>query len=227
MQPAATRTGSAPARTPALLAADQPIVASAAALDYDSQARRATYRGKARVWQGATNIHAETIVLDEQKGDLTATGKVTSTLSLASGSGAAPARGTIARAEVMEYVDEARTATYSNGAHMSGPEGDLTADRIALVVSSVGRALERIEGYGTVAAKVAARDARGDRLTYHAADERYVLTGTPVKFTEECRVTTGRTLTFFGTAGKLIVDGNEAARTVTIGGGGKCPATPP
>ena len=46
-----------------------------------------------------------------------------------------------------------------------------------------------------------------------------MLTGAPVQFTEECRVTTGRTLTFFGTAGKLIVDGNDATRTVTKGGG--------
>jgi len=69
-----------------------------------------------------------------------------------------------------------------------------------------------------------ARDARGQRLTYNADDEGYVRTGAPVQFTEDCRVTTGRTLTFFGTAGKLIVDGNQATRTVTKGGG-KC--TPP
>ncbi len=102
---------------------------------------------------------------------------------------------------------------------MSGPEGDLKADKIALVLAAASRTLERIEGEGKVEARVSARDARGARLTYHAADERYVLTGSPVRFTENCRVTTGRTLTFFGTAGKLIVDGNEAARTVTTGGG--------
>ena len=53
-----------------------------------------------------------------------------------------------------------------------------------------------------------------------------MLTRAPVTFTEACRVTTGRTLTFFGTAGKLIVDGNEAARTVTTGGGA-CEPPPP
>ena len=75
-------------------------------------------------------------------------------------------------------------------------------------------------------ARVEARDARGATLKYFAADGRYVMTGAPVTFTEECRVTTGRTLTFFGTAGKLIVDGNEAARTVSKGGG-RCTPTPP
>ncbi len=53
-----------------------------------------------------------------------------------------------------------------------------------------------------------------------------MLTGTPVQFTEDCRVTTGRTLTFFGAAGRIIVDGNDATRTTTKGGG-KCGPPPP
>ena len=227
MQPAASRAGTGAGRTPALLAGDQPLFAAAEALEYDSVGRRAVYRGHARLWQGATDIRAAVVALDEQRGDLTASGGVTSTLALVSGRPGAPARGTIARAQELTYDDAARTATYTTGAHMSGPEGDLSADRIALVLAAAGRTLERIEGYGSVVAHVAARDAKGGRLTYHAADERYVLTGAPVTFTEDCRVTTGRTLTFFGTAGKLIVDGNEAARTVTKGGGRCTPPPPP
>lgn len=223
MQPASARGGEGTARTPALLADDQPLFASAGALEYDSQSRRATYSGRARLWQGPTDIRAEEVVLDEQRGDLTASGGVTSTLNLAAPAadtpGTTPTRGTIARGQTLHYDDLARTATYATGAQMSGPAGDLKADRITLVLAAASRTLERIEGEGAVEARVAARDAVGARLTYHADEERYVLTGSPVRFTENCRVTTGRTLTFFGTAGKLIVDGNEAARTVTTGGG--------
>lgn len=226
MQPASTRAGGGTARTPALLADDLPLFASAGTLEYDSQTRRATYSGRARLWQGATDIRAETVALDEQRGDLSASGGVTSTLALSAGpQGATPARGTIARGQTLRYDDAARTATYATGAQMSGPQGDLKADTIALVLAAAARTLERIEGNGAVEAQVSARDARGARLVYHAADERYVLTGAPVRFTEECRVTTGRTLTFFGTAGKLIVDGNEATRTVTTGGG-RCTPQP-
>lgn len=227
MQPAASRNGTGTGKTPALLAGDQPLFAAAESLDYDSQARRAVYGGKARLWQGATDIRAGTVTLDEQKGDLSAAGGVTSTLALGASGGAAPARGTIARGDTMAYDDAARAATYTTGAHMSGPEGDLSADRIVLTLAAADRTLDRIDGQGSVVARVDARDARGTRLTYHAADGRYVLTGTPVTFTEDCRVTTGRTLTFFGTAGKLIVDGNEAARTVSKGGGRCTPQTPP
>ena len=224
MQPAATRSGGGEGRTPALLDGSQPLVASAAALDYDSQARTAVYSGKARLWQGDTNIIAERIVIDEQRGDLAASGGVKSTLTLQAPPGSSAPRGTIARGDEMAYDEAARTVTYTKNAQMNGPQGDLSADRIALVLATPGRALERIEGYGAVVARVAGRDARGQRLTYHASDERYVFTGAPVQFTEDCRITTGRTLTFFGTAGKLIVDGNQATRTVTKGGG-KC--TPP
>ncbi|MEZ5290132.1 MAG: LPS export ABC transporter periplasmic protein LptC [Vicinamibacterales bacterium] len=226
MEPASARGGSGDATTPALLDATQPLMASAGALEYDSQARKAVYSGKARLWQGGTTINAERVVLDESKGDLAASGGVTSTLTLAAAEAATPPRATIARADTMDYVESTGTATYTKAAQMSGPEGDLTADRIALVVARADRSLERIEGYGSVAARVSARDARGDRLTYHAGDGRYVMTGAPVRFTEECRVTTGRTLTFFGTAGKLIVDGNEATRTVTKGGGRCTEPTP-
>ena len=45
MQPSASRSGAGTARTPALLADDQPLFASAAALEYDSQTRKATYTG--------------------------------------------------------------------------------------------------------------------------------------------------------------------------------------
>ncbi len=225
MQPAASRGGTGTARTPALLDGAQPLIASAAALEYDSQARKAIYSGKARLWQGDTNIIAERIVLDEQSGDLAASGGVRSTLTLQPPPGSTAPRGTIARGEEMAYDDAARTATYTKSAQVNGPQGDLSADRIALVLAAAGRTLERIEGYGNVVTRVEARDARGERLTYHAADERYVLTGSPVQFTEACRVTTGRTLTFFGTAGKLVVDGNQTVRTVTTGGG-RCPPPP-
>lgn len=235
MQPAASRPGTGPARTPALLDGGQAVFASAAALDYDSQQRRGTYAGRARLWQGDTTIRAERIVLDEGRGDLEGSGGVQSTLALtaapsaagapAAGS-AAPPRGTIARAETMRFVDAARTATYTTGARMSGPQGDLSADRIELVLAAEGRTLERIEGYGTVAARVEGRDAKGARLTHLTSDGRYVLTGTPVQFTEECRVTTGRTLTFYGAAGRIIVDGNDATRTITKGGGACTPPPP-
>ena len=69
------------------------------------------------------------------------------------------------------------------------------------------------------------RVATGDRLTYNADAERYVMTGiatVPVRIIEECRETTGRTVTFFKSADRIIVDGNEEVRTQSSRSG-PCP----
>ena len=45
------------------------------------------------------------------------------------------------------------------------------------------------------------------------------MTGPAVKIDEECRETTGKTLTFFRSTDRIIVDGNEQKRTETKGVG--------
>ena len=88
--------------------------------------------------------------------------------------------------------------------------------------------VERLEAYTNVNARVDTRVATGGRLTYYADDERYVLVGAspvPVKVVDSCRETSGKTLTFFKTADRIIVDGNEEIRTQTKSGG-PCSAPP-
>jgi len=67
-----------------------------------------------------------------------------------------------------------------------------------------------------------ARKANGGRLTYHAADERYLLTGSaaaPVTVLDGCRAVTGKTLTFFRSTDRIVVDGDRELRTRTTSGG--------
>jgi hypothetical protein len=60
-------------------------------------------------------------------------------------------------------------------------------------------------------------------LTYTSADERYIVTGRPMKIIDECDgVTEGRRLTYLKGADRIIVDGSEQMRTRTKGGA-KCP----
>ena len=108
---------------------------------------------------------------------------------------------------------------------MSGPQGDLRARRIELVLAATESRLDRLEAYTEVNARLDSRVATGDRLTYHAADERYVMTGiatVPVRIVEQCRETRGRTVTFFKSADRIIVDGNEEVRTQSSRSG-PCP----
>ena len=77
---------------------------------------------------------------------------------------------------------------------------------------------DRVEGYEAVTWRESGRLAAGDRLSYFAADQRYELNGRPVRIVEECRESTGRTLTFYKSTDRVLVDGQQVARTRTKSG---------
>ncbi len=121
--------------------------------------------------------------------------------------------------------NETRRAVPARDAQMGGPQGDLRAERIEIALAKEGNTVERLEGYTRVTLKLDKRTAVGARLTYFASDERYVMSAagtTPVTITDvqtspsgavSCRETTGRTLIFYKSADRIIVDGNDQNRT--------------
>ena len=212
-------------RLPGLLKEGQAASVNGEQLDYKGGNGRAEYTGAATLVQGDTAIRGDRIVLDQQKGDLVASGSARSTLVLDKGR-------TDGRANEIRYDEAARTVTYSAGAvtptsgqggsvplaQVSGPDGDLRAERIEIVLAREENGVDRLEAYNRVSMVVGARTATGTRLTYHAREERYVISSTgviPVSIRESCQETTGRTLTFFKSSDRIIVDGNETRRTET------------
>ncbi len=215
-------------KLPGLLKEGQAASVNAEELDYKGGNGRAEYTGMATLVQGDTAIRGDRIVLDQQKGDLVASGSARSTLMLDKGR-------TDGRANEIRYDEAARTVTYSAGAvaptsgqgptaptvplaQVSGPDGDLRAERIEIVLAREENGVDRLEAYNRVTIVVGARTATGSRLTYHAREERYVISSTgvtPVSIRESCSETTGRTLTFFKSSDRIIVDGNETRRTET------------
>ena len=110
--------------------------------------------------------------------------------------------------------------------YLSGPQGEVRADRITVDLAARSPATERMDANGTVTLRVGARRATSQELHYLAKDESYELVGTaraPVSVVESCRATTGKTLIFYGSTDRILVDGNEEIRTQTKGGG---PCTP-
>ncbi len=207
---------------PGLLQDGQPVFVTGATLAYDGAAGKAVYTGGAWLWQGETAIQADAITLDQANGDLTAIGSARSTIVATETDPATGARRettTIARGNELYYVDAVRRATYTTGAQVNGPAGDLAGDKIELFLKEHEGGIDRAEAYGTVRVRLDARVATGQRLSYYAADQRYVMSGGIVKVVEECRETTGRTLTFFKSADRIFVDGNEQIRTQTKSGG--------
>jgi lipopolysaccharide export system protein LptA len=236
---------------PGLLRQDEVAQINADALEYRGTAGSAVYRGKATLWQGKTTIRGDVIGLDQEKGSLVATGSARSTLELDTGLSTGSAdeiryddekrlvtysvaplpptseRGTGAAGTRSGGPGEPRRAVPVRDAQLGGPQGDLRAERIEIVLEKQGNKVERLEGYTRATLKLDMRTAVGARLTYYASDERYVMSATgttPVTITDpqtsatgvvSCRETTGRTLTFFKSADTIRVDGNEQKRTET------------
>ncbi|HJZ71394.1 MAG TPA: LPS export ABC transporter periplasmic protein LptC [Vicinamibacterales bacterium] len=129
----------------------------------------------------------------------------------------------IATAKDLKYEDATRHLIYTGNAHMSGPEGDMTAARIELYLKPSGDELERAEAYENMTLREQNRETKGSKLIYTPDNETYVITGAPVKIVDQCqRETVGRTLTFNKGTDSVVVDGNSQIRTQTKGGNGKC-----
>ena len=223
-----TPGGDAAARSRQGLFTDkEPTQAMADSLAYDGKARKAVYTGKVRLWQDSTRVEGDRIVVDDERGDLSASGSVRTAMLVeqVNDTTKKPEKvPTTGRGVEFVYKDESRQATYTKEAHVVGPQGDLGADRIELFLGAEGGAVERLEAYSAVRLQTPdGRVATGARMSYFAADERYVMGGAPVKVVDACASeTTGKSLTFFRSADRIIVDGNEETRTQTKSSG-KCP----
>ena len=207
-------------RIPSIFKDDQLVAGTAGELTYDGHASLATYSENAQLWQGDTSIKAAKIVLDEKSGDLTADGSVVTAIALEQeGKDKRKERvQTTASSKTLHYEESSRRATYTGDAHVNGQQGDMTAAKVELFLKESGNELERVEAYDSVTLRDQNRETRGTRMTYFAADERYLVTGAPVVIKDECaRETTGRQVTFNRRSETIVVDGSEF-RTQTRGG---------
>lgn len=209
-------------RVPAMLDDTQPVYVTGEKLVYDGQASVATYSGGARLWQGDSLIVGETITVDDRRGNLTASGQVRSTLLIGDARRAASAPGrTTGEGAELQYDDTGRRAVYvGEPAHVNGPQGDLKAGRIELLLAEHGRELARVEAYEEITVHIeGGYTARGTRLTYFTESQRYHMQGQPVRILEEkrqgCRETIGVVLTFTRSTDTINVDGTDGNRSRT------------
>jgi lipopolysaccharide export system protein LptA len=212
-------------KLPSMLKQDQVVYVLADALDYDGVRSRGKYTGSARLFQSDTSIKGAAILIDDKKGDLAVSGGVATSSVLESVDKDKKTTRTpsLASAKDLKYDDETRRLTYTGDAHLSGPDGDMTAGRIELYLKPSGSEVDRAEAYDGVTLREQGRRTAGNRLSYAAAEEKYVVTGTPVSITDTCgRENVGRTLTFIKSTDVIVLDGNGEVRTQNKNSG-KCP----
>ena len=229
LPPKKSSGNAAATKRPALLGDKEPVNILSASLTYDEANKRAEYSGGTRLFQGATSINADKLILDEAKGDLTAIGKVVTNLEIKNKDAepGAKTKPTIGRADTFTYSDDTRKATYTTNAQIDGDQGHLSAAKLELQLAKGDNTLESMEATGAVNAVVEKRTVTGARLTYSPADDKYTVFGAPVKMVDaDCQETSGKTLTFWKASDRVLVDGNNEVRVLTKGGG-KCAAAPP
>jgi LPS export ABC transporter protein LptC len=208
--------GAREGRLPGLLAPDQSVRVTAGRLTYDGAAQVARYTGDVWLWQKETELRADRIDIDQATADLTAVGRARAVIALENGRSEG-------EAHEIAYADAARRITYASGGgagpvRVTGPQGDLRAQRAELFLAEHDGRMTRLEAYGSVDVTMASRTVTGDRLTYRVADEGYVVTGgaeAPVRLwlADECQEFVGRALTFSGAADTMKIDGREVSRT--------------
>ncbi|MEO5895500.1 MAG: LptA/OstA family protein [Vicinamibacterales bacterium] len=232
--PAAGTTG----RVPSMLKDDEPVNVTSNRLAYKGDSATATYTGNVKLWQGTeTTIKADTIVLDDKNGNLTATANVSTLMTMDEvdkETGKKQRTETTGKSELFVYNDARRLATYTTKAQIDGPQGHVTATRIELFLKPAGaNELDHAEAYGSNAELVIVREelrtATGTHLTYTAADEQYLMVGTPVTMLEDqqdgtCNVGRGSTLQFFRGSVKGQMDDNGISRGNTTNVPGPCSA---
>ena len=213
----AQAAGGAGARVPAMLQADRPVRAAAGHLEYDGGARLATYSGGVDLWQDQVSIKADTVVVDERSGGLSARGGVVSRTEFDRADAATTAQDPatmVVTSDRMAYDDDARRLKYAGRVHLNGAAGDFSADEIVVSLRAGTREMERLEADGAVAlAATDGRRAAGKHLTYWTESEQYDVGGTPATLHDTFGETTGRLLTFFRSTARIVVDGKEQKRT--------------
>ncbi|MFL6280026.1 MAG: LptA/OstA family protein [Vicinamibacterales bacterium] len=213
-----------PTHVPSLLQQDQPVTVTSNRLEYDGLASHAVFIGNSRLWQGATKINGDTIVVDDKTGNLEARVNVHTEMMMDDVDPKTNVRkstNSIGESDTFLYDDAKRLATYTGKAHLIGAQGDVTAEKLELFLLKDVNELERVEGYGangSVIVKESGRIATGARLTYLAKDQTYHLTGAPVEAVEiapnDCKKSVGATLTFQRAVDSITMKGPNLIRSV-------------
>jgi LPS export ABC transporter protein LptC/lipopolysaccharide transport protein LptA len=215
-------------KLPAMLKQDKEVTVLADSLAYDGTKSLAIYTGSALLFQGDTSVKGDVVSIDEKTGDLAAKGKaMTSTTRDQTGPDNKTQRvQSTGTGKDFKYEDGPRRLTYTGAAHLVGPEGDMTATKIELYLEPDGDEVIRAEAYADAPDKMTLKEPHrtttGNRMSYTADNETYVVKGLPATVLDECgRETIGTTLTFVKATDTIVVDGNQI-RTQTKGGNGKC-----
>jgi lipopolysaccharide export system protein LptA len=205
-------------RVQVMLKQDKQVNVTSNRLEYDGKSE-ATYSGDALLFQDQSRIQADTIVINDQNGNLTARVNVRTTMFFQDEDPKTKVKKpseTKGFADLLVYEDAKRLATYTSAgekpARLISAEGDIHGERIDLFLKESGNELERAEADGKVSVALENMYATGKHLVYTAATDEHVMTGDPVVSIQKddegkCKQSRGTTLTYRRSEGSIRMEG--------------------
>lgn len=213
-----------------LVGGQEPALVTATVMEYNASTRVARYQQNALLRSGRDEIRAGEIRL--QQGDahgkwrLEATGGVVSFLHPRREAAKEPAKGAPervpdgaaveARARELVYTEEGQKAVYKGD--VSIRQGDIAtrSPEATLNFTPDGASIHTLVAGDPVEVQQGSRRASGARGTYTPQTETMVLVGPKVVLKDPTQEIEGRSLTFHVGDERVLVDGQEQARTLTI-----------
>lgn len=199
-------------------AEEEPVYFIADHLVYRPAEDEAVYTGSARGFQGRNRVEADTIRIDQGKGDLVAEGGVRTVfvqkLGNESSAGASP-KPAVTEATNLHYRAAGEVLEYRGGVRMRSEDIRMNGTSIDVFLGEGGGAVREIAAEGDVAIETVDGKAAGDHARYLPEDESMTVTGERAWFENAGKLTEGKQLTFFLTDDTILVDGREQRRTKT------------
>jgi lipopolysaccharide export system protein LptA len=220
----------------ALLAGGEPIHVTAHSMTAQRATAMVHYSGDARLWQGANTVQAEIIDFDRDHRSIVArtapkgqsSGRLINTVLVQQGKGGQPALVNIASTG-LTYDDSQRVVHFDGRVTVRSTDGVMTANSANVYLkarangekpsSALGSGpgqVDYIVAEGDIRLQQPTRQAKGERLVYTAADDKFVLTGgNPTLTDAEHGTVQGASLTFYNRDDKVLIESGGSSRTLT------------
>jgi lipopolysaccharide export system protein LptA len=215
----------------------EPLYATAERMVSNQRSGRLEYHGKARLWQGADRIEAESIVIERPQKKLSADKNVVSVIAekdegSVDGGSTKPegettmSRPTEVRADAMKYDETKRQVEYDVSVELRRGALRVNAKELDAWLSPPGEANRRLEkaiARGAVEVVEASengvppRKGFGDQAHFLPAEEKVILQGEPARVVNARQDTTrGSELTYYLNDDRLLVLGSAEERSYSL-----------
>lgn len=198
-----------------LFQADKPVYITARWMKYGAEAKSYRFYGGVKMWQDKNELYSQDATLVEATGETTCTGSVRSRFPHTPKDQAAKEEMVEIVGERMHYDPARNTALYEGQAGLTTAAFGLTAESVRVELDPKTKDPQRMTASTKVVIKEPNREGHGDEALYLVDDRVVILTGKPVVTEKGKGETRGDKLTFHLADDTITVENTKRNRSVT------------